>query len=192
MIFKIIMLFILILINGFFSASEMALVSLNKNELETDAQSKNKKALKVKKLFKNMSDVLAVIQICITVIGFLTSAFAAETFADYLVEKLVPYIHISPSILETIIVIIVTLILSYFTLIFGELVPKKIALSSPKKVSYLVVGVISTLEIIFYPFVRLLSISTNLVSKILRIKKSDNDKITEQELIAVISIFERM
>lgn len=187
MIFKIIMLFILILINGFFSASEMALVSLNKNELALDAQAKNKKALKVKKLFKNMSDVLAVIQICITVIGFLTSAFAAETFADYLVEKLIPYIPISPSILETIIVIIVTLILSYFTLIFGELVPKKIALSNPKKVSYIVVDVISALEIIFYPFVRFLSISTNLVSKMLRIKKVNDDKITEQELIAVIS-----
>lgn len=187
MIFKILMLFILILINGVFSCSEMALVSLNKNDLEAEAQAKNKKALKLKKLFENTGDVLAVIQICITVVGFLTSAFAAETFADYLVEKLLPYINISAGILETIIVIGITLILSYFTLIFGELVPKQIALSNPKKVSYMVVDLISVSKIIFYPIVRLLSFSTKFVTKLLGIKKSDDDKLTEKELIAFIS-----
>ncbi len=187
MISKILMLFILILINGVFSCSEMALVSLNKNDLEADAQIKNKKALKLKKLFKNTGDVLAVIQICITVVGFLTSAFAAETFSDYLVAKLLPYINISAGILETIIVIIITLILSYFTLIFGELVPKQIALSNPKKVSYMVVDLISVFKIVFYPIVRLLSFSTRIVTKLLRIKKSDDEKLTEEELIAFIS-----
>lgn len=187
MIFNIVLLFILILINGLFSATEMAFVSLNKVELLEDVQKNNKKAIKIQKLLENSNDVLAVIQICITVVGFLSSAFAAETFAEYIVEKLIPYITISSSTLETIIIVIVTLILSYFTLVLGELVPKKIALANPKKVSYATVNIIAILEILFYPFVRLLSVSTNFVSKILGIKKESEEKLTEQEIISIIS-----
>lgn len=187
MIFNIILLFILILVNGLFSATEMAFVSLNKVELLEDVQKNNKKAIKIQKLLENSNDVLAVIQICITVVGFLSSAFAAETFAEYIVEKIIPYTTISVSTLETIIIVIVTLILSYFTLILGELVPKKIALANPKKVSYATVNIIVVLKKLFYPFVRLLSASTNLVSRLLRIKKDSEDKLTEQEIISIIS-----
>lgn len=187
MLLKILILFILILVNGLFSATEMAFVSINKAELLDDVQKGNKKAIKVKKLLANSSDILAVIQICITVVGFLSSAFAAETIAEELVNVLAPYISIAASTLETIIIVIVTLILSYFTLILGELVPKKIALSSPKKVAYLTSGIIVILEKVFYPFVRLLSMSTNFVSKILHIKSDGEDKLTEQEIISIIS-----
>lgn len=187
MLLKILILFILILVNGLFSATEMAFVSINKAELLDDVQKGNKKAIKVKKLLANSSDILAVIQICITVVGFLSSAFAAETIAEELVNVLAPYISIATSTLETIIIVIVTLILSYFTLVLGELVPKKIALSSPKKVAYLTSGIIVILEKVFYPFVRLLSMSTNFVSKILHIKSDGEDKLTEQEIISIIS-----
>ncbi len=187
MLFKILILFILILINGLFSATEMAFVSINKAELLDDVQKGNKKAIRVKKLLANSSDVLAVIQICITVVGFLSSAFAAETIAERLVNILLPHISIAANTLETITIVIVTLILSYFTLVLGELVPKKIALSSPKKVAYLTSGIIVILEKIFYPFVRLLSMSTNLISKILHIKSDSEDKLTEQEIISIIS-----
>lgn len=187
MLLKILILFILILVNGLFSATEMAFVSINKAELLDDVQKGNKKAIKVKKLLANSSDILAVIQICITVVGFLSSAFAAETIAEELVNVLAPYISIATSTLETIIIVIVTLILSYFTLVLGELVPKKIALSNPKKVAYLTSGIIVILEKVFYPFVRLLSMSTNFVSKILHIKSDGEDKLTEQEIISIIS-----
>ncbi len=187
MLFKILILFILILVNGLFSATEMAFVSINKAELLDDVQKGNKKAIKVKKLLANSSDVLAVIQICITVVGFLSSAFAAETIAEDLVNVLIPYIPIATSTLETITIVVITLILSYFTLVLGELVPKKIALSSPKKVAYLTSGIIVILEKVFYPFVRFLSMSTNFVSKLLHIKSDGEDKLTEQEIISIIS-----
>lgn len=187
MLFKILILFILILVNGLFSATEMAFVSINKAELLDDVQKGNKRAIKVKKLLANSSDVLAVIQICITVVGFLSSAFAAETIAEDLVNVLILYIPIAASTLETITIVVITLILSYFTLVLGELVPKKIALSSPKKVAYLTSGIIVILEKVFYPFVRLLSMSTNFVSRILHIKSDGEDKLTEQEIISIIS-----
>lgn len=187
MLIKTILLFVLVLINGVFSASEMAFVSLNKAELARDIEKKNKKAIKTQKLLDNSSDMLAVIQICITVVGFLSSAFAADTFAEYLVEIIIPYISISAGTLESIMVVLVTLILSYFTLVFGELVPKRIALAYPQKIAYMASGIVSLLEKIFYPFVRLLSASTNFVSKILKIKLNNEDKLTEQEIISVIS-----
>lgn len=187
MLFKTLFLFILILINGLFSAAEMAFVSLNKAELIEDVQKKKKSALNTQKLMDNSSDMLAVIQICITVVGFLSSAFASETFAEYIVELIIPYVSVSADTLESIIIVIVTLILSYFTLVLGELVPKKLALAHPQKVAYFTSGIISVLKKVFYPFVRLLSASTNLVNKLLRIKDTNEDKLTEREIISVIS-----
>lgn len=187
MLLKTLLLLILVLINGVFSAAEMAFVSINKVELIEDIQKKNKKAIKAQKLLENSGDMLAVIQICITVVGFLSSAFAAETFAEYIVELLAPHVPIAAGTLESIMIVLVTLILSYFTLVLGELVPKRIALAYPQKVAYLTSDIISVLKKIFYPFVRLLSASTNLVSKLLRLRKNDEDKLTEQEIISVIA-----
>lgn len=187
MLFKTLFLFILILINGLFSAAEIAFVSLNKAELIEDVQKKKKSALNTQKLMDNSSDMLAVIQICITVVGFLSSAFASETFAEYIVELIIPYVSVPADTLESIIIVIVTLILSYFTLVLGELVPKKLALAHPQKVAYFTSGIISVLKKVFYPFVRLLSASTNLVNKLLHIKDTNEDKLTEREIISVIS-----
>ena len=136
MILKIVLLFVLILINGFFSASEMAFVSINKIQLDNDIKQNNKKAKRVKKLLENSSNVLAVIQISITVIGFLSSAFAAETLAERFAQVVAPHIPLNLATTETILIILVTLVLSFFTLILGELVPKRIALASPQKVAY--------------------------------------------------------
>lgn len=187
MILKICLLFVLILINGFFSASEMAFVSINKIQLDNDIKADNKKAKRVKKLLENSSNVLAVIQISITVIGFLSSAFAAETLAERLTLILNPYIALNRGTLETILIVIVTLILSFFTLIFGELVPKRIALASPQKVAYFSSLPIAIFQKIFYPFVLLLSSTTNLVCILLGIKKNSEEKITENEIISIIS-----
>ena len=187
MVYKILLLFCLILINGIFSASEMAFVSIDKSEVDDDIQKENKRAIRTKKLLNNSSDMLAVIQICITVVGFLSSAFAAETFAQYIVDKISPYINMPVQTLDTLIIIFVTLILSYFTLVLGELVPKKIALVYPKKVAYMSSGIVSFLEKIFYPFVRLLSMSTNLFTKIFKINNTSEERLTEQEIISIIT-----
>lgn len=187
MLLKIFILIILILLNGLFSSTEMAFVSLNKMELNEQIKKGNKKSKRIKKLLDNSSGFLATIQICITLAGFLASAFVAETFAEDIVTAISPYLDISVSVLETITIIIVTIILSYFTLIFGELVPKKIALAYPNKVSYMVVNLIYGLEKVLYPFVAFLTFSTNSVCKLLRIKPESEDKLTEKEIIAIIS-----
>ena len=186
MLIKILILLLLIILNGIFSASEMAFVSINKLELEDNIKKENKKAKRIKKLLDNSSGFLATIQICITLAGFLSSAFAAETIAEDIVTVISPYITISASILETVTIILVTLVLSFFTLVLGELLPKRIALAYPEKISYLVVNIIYILEKILYPFVWLLTKSTSFICKIFKIQIYNEEKLTEKEIISII------
>lgn len=187
MVNSFILLLVLIFLNGLFSACEMAFVSLNKNELEEDIKKENKKAKRIKKLLSNSSSFLATIQICITLAGFLASAFASETFADYLYIKIAPNVSIPDTILETLLIVGVTVILSYFTLVLSELLPKKIALASPRKVANLTVNIVYLFQLLFYPVVLLLTVSTNFLCKIFRIKVQNDEKVTEKEIIAIIN-----
>lgn len=186
MVIQIIFLVLLILLNGVFAASEIAFLSVNKTKLNLDIKQGNKKAIKVKKLIDNPSSFLATIQIGITLAGFLASAFAAETFADAIVANL-SNINISVSLLKTIIVIVITIILSYFTLVFGELVPKRLAMRYPEKIAYSMVGMISIIMKGTYPFVWILTKSTNFISKLLGIKENTENKITEEEIRLMIA-----
>lgn len=186
MLIQIVIVLILILVNGVFAASEIAFLSVNKFELKQEVKKKNKKAIKIQKLVDNPSGFLATIQIGITLAGFLASAFAAEAFADQLVEYF-KFLNISVNILKPIIVILVTLILSYFTLVLGELVPKRMAMSFPEKIAYSVVNMITVLMKVTYPFVWLLTKSTNIVAKIFGISKNAEEKVTEEEIKAMIS-----
>lgn len=186
MFLQIVLLVILIFLNGVFASSEIAFLSVNKAKLHSDIKKKNKKAKKVKKLLENSSGFLATIQIGITLAGFLSSAFAAETFADEIVTKLT-FINVSANILKPIIVVIVTLILSYFTLVFGELVPKRIAMKYPDKIAYGMVNIITILMKCTYPFVWLLTKSTNLCCKLFKIGENTEEKITEETLRLEIS-----
>lgn len=186
MIIQIILLVLLILLNGVFAASEIAFLSVNKTKLNLDIKQGNKKAIKVKKLIDNPSSFLATIQIGITLAGFLASAFAAETFADKIVANL-SNINISASLLKTVIVIVITIILSYFTLVFGELVPKRLAMRYPEKIAYFMVGMISIIMKVTYPFVWVLTKSTNFISKLLGIKGEKENQITEEEIRLMIA-----
>ena len=186
MIIQIILLVLLILSNGVFAASEIAFLSVNKTKLNLDIKQGNKKAIKVKKLIDNPSSFLATIQIGITLAGFLASAFAAETFADKIVANL-SNINISASLLKTVIVIVITIILSYFTLVFGELVPKRLAMRYPEKIAYFMVGMISIIMKVTYPFVWVLTKSTNFISKLLGIKGEKENQITEEEIRLMIA-----
>lgn len=182
---EIIFLVLLIVLNGIFAASEIAFLSLDKYKLKQGVKKNNKKSIKIQRLLNDPSAFLATIQIGITLAGFLASAFAAETFADFIVEKLA-ISNISYTTVKNIVVVIVTIILSYFTLVFGELVPKRFALAYPEKISYAVVGMITILTKVAYPFVWFLTKSTNVVSKIFGIKKQEEEKLTEEEIKKII------
>ena len=157
MILQLIFLAILILLNAYFAATEIAFISLNDAKIEKQAKEGNKKAKQIQKMLKNPSQFLATIQIGITLAGFLSSAFASDTFADMLAPTLnqwMPFFSIS--IWRTISIILITLILSFFTLVFGELVPKRLAMKYYEKISYATVGVIRGISIFTAPFVKLL------------------------------------
>ena len=187
MFIQIILLILLIFLNGVFAASEIAFLSVNKTKLKMDIKAGNKKAQKVQKLIDNPSRFLATIQIGITLAGFLASASAAEAFVSEIVS-VIPDIGVSTSVLSTIFLIIVTIILSYFTLVFGELVPKRLAMRYPEKIAYRMVGMISVIMKITYPFVWILTNSTNLVSKVFGIKgENEENKITEEGIRLMIA-----
>lgn len=184
MLFSIILLIILILINGIFSATELAFLSIDKIKLKQDIESGNKKAISINKILSNPSSFLSTIQIGITLAGFLASAFAADYFAEYFLN-IINISFLSVEVLETILVIIITIILSYFTLVFGELVPKRIAINYSHTVAYTFVDLIRIVNFIFYPLIKFLTFSTELICKILKIKQND-DKLTEEDIKKMI------
>lgn len=184
MLLSIIVLIILIFINGIFSATELAFLSLDKLELKEDVEAGNKKAIAINKILSNPSSFLSTIQIGITLAGFLASAFAADYFAEYFLN-IINISFISKSVLETILVVIITIVLSYFTLVFGELVPKRIAINYSHQVAYTFVGLIKIVNIIFYPLIKFLTFSTELICKILKIKQNE-DKLTEEDIKKMI------
>lgn len=189
MLGRIILLVILIALNGVFSASELAFLSVNKYKLKEEAKKGNKKAKRIEKLINEPSKFLATIQIGITLAGFLASAFAAESFAEIIVTSTTFKGIVSTigyGVVKPLVVVIVTVILSYFTLIFGELVPKRLALAYPDKIAYKTVGLIRGINKIFTPFVWILTKTTNLVSKILGIDEHEAEQITEEEIKKII------
>lgn len=191
MIGSIIILVILILINAFFAATEIAFISLNDAKIELQAKEGNKKAKKIQNMLKNPSKFLATIQIGVTLAGFLSSAFASDTFADKLAPVLNTWLpSVSISTWKSISIIIITIILSYFTLVFGELVPKRIAMKYYEKVSFASIGIIKTISVITAPFVRFLTFSTNLVSKLFGVTGEEEDNVTEEEIRMMVDVGE--
>ena len=187
MLTSIIVLIILILLNAYFAATEIAFISLNDAKIEREAKEGNKKAKQILKMLKSPSKFLATIQIGITLAGFLSSAFASDAFAD----KLAPILNnaipaISIDIWRGIAIVIITIILSFFTLVFGELVPKRLAMKYYEKISYATIGVIRGISIVTAPFVKLLTFSTNMVSKIFGVGEAEEEVVTEEEIRMMI------
>ena len=191
MLSEILLLVLLILLNGFFAASEIAFISLNDARIEKQAKEGNKKAKSIKKMLKDPSKFLATIQIGITLAGFLSSAFASESFASRLapvLNKLVP--SISVGVWNSVSIIIITIILSYFTLIFGELVPKRLAMKHYEKIAFATIGIIKTVSIVTAPFVKFLTASTNLVSKLFGVSGEEEETVTEEEIRMMVDVGE--
>lgn len=188
---QIVPLIILIFLNAFFAASEIAFISLNDAKIDMQAKEGNRKAKKIKKMLENPSKFLATIQIGITLAGFLSSAFASEAFAS----KIAPILHnLIPSVelrvWNSISIVLITIILSYFTLIFGELVPKRLAMKYYEKIAFATIGVIRFISIVTAPFVKFLTFSTNIVSKLFGITGNEEETVTEEEIRMMVDVGE--
>lgn len=183
---------LLIALNAFFAASEIAVVSLNATKLRKMEEEGDKKATRLLKLVEEPNAFLSTIQVGITLAGFLGSAFAADSFSDYLVDWIyddLGWTVMNKGSLNAIAVIIITIILSYFTLIFGELVPKRIAMQKPMEVAKFTSGVVSGLSVVMKPVIWLLSASTNLVLKLLHMKtESEEESVTEEEIRMMVDL----
>jgi putative hemolysin len=184
LILTLILIVVLIAINAFFASAEMAVVSVNQNRLKRVLSSGDKRAEILKKLTSEPTRFLSTIQVAITLAGFLSSATAGSKLSVYVVRL---FASMGIRMNETIAMILVTLILSYFNLIFGELFPKKLALKNPEKVALRSARVIRFVMVVFNPFVKLLTGSTDLLFKITGSdKQTEEEKVTEDEIRSLI------
>lgn len=183
---------VLILLNAFFAAAEIAVVSLNGTKLRKLEEEGDKKAGKLLRLVEEPASFLSTIQVGITLAGFLGSAFAADNFSEYLVKWVyvdLGFRGIPQAALDTMAVVVITIILSYFTLIFGELVPKRIAMQKSLEVARFSSGVISGVAVIMKPIIWFLSFSTNTVLRILHMKtEAEEDSVTEEEIRMMVEL----
>lgn len=180
----------LIVVNAVFASAEIAIVSMNDIKLERLAAQGNKKAKRLVKLTNKPAGFLATIQVAITLSGFLGSAFAADNFSDIIVKWLIGLgVNIKESTLNTIAVVVITIILSYLTLVFGELVPKRIAMKKTEQMALGLSGLIYVSSKIFAPIVWFLTASTNLILKLLRIDPNANEEeVSEEEIRMLIDV----
>ena len=176
---------ILIALNALFACTEVAVISTNDVHLEKLAASGNKKATRLKKLTDSPTKFLATIQVAITLAGFIGAAFAADSFSESFTSLITKTdINIPSAVVKKISVVLITLILSFFTLVFGELVPKRVAMKDPEKIALAMSGFISFVSKLFAPLVWLLNISANSILKILGIDpESEDDTVTEEEIL---------
>ena len=185
MIGQLILQIILILLNALFACTEVAVISTNDVRLEKLAASGNKKAARLKKLTDSPTRFLATIQVAITLAGFIGAAFAADSFSESLTSLIAKTgTGIQSSVIKKVSVVFITLILSYFTLVFGELVPKRVAMKDPEKIALAMSGCISFVSKLFAPLVWLLNVSANGILRLFGIDPdSDDDTVTEEEIL---------
>lgn len=181
---QIIFLIGLIFINAFFAAAEMAIVSVNKNKIKILAQEGNKSAAMVRDLLENPNVFLSTIQVAITLAGFLASASAAVGMSDNLGNY---FTHLGLPYGSYIAILVVTIILSYVTLVLGELYPKRIALQHAEAIAFVVVRPIIVLSKLTKPFVWILSFSVNIILRITRQKISiEDEEFSEDEVMSML------
>ena len=191
-ILKLVLLFVLIFFNAFFAMSEIAIISLNDTKMQKLAEEGNKKAKQIVKLTENPNRFLSTIQIGVTLAGFLASASASQNFADLLMNALkhTAIVNVIPeSVINGISVVLITIITSYFSLVLGELAPKRIAMQVPEKVSFKVVGILLFIAQIAKPFVKVLSVSTNGVVRLFGFDpNADEENVTEEEIRMMVDV----
>ena len=177
---------LLIGLNALFACAEIAIISMNDNKLAKMAADGDKRAIKLSKLTEDSARFLATIQVAITLAGFLGSAFAAENFSEMIVEALN---NIGVTIPESVAVVVITLVLSYFTLVFGELVPKQIAMRKAEPIALGLSGLILSISKIFRPIVGLLTLSTNGILKLFGIDPNvEPENVSEEEIRMMVDV----
>lgn len=183
-IFLILLQLILIALNAVFASAEIAVLSISEMKLERMAAQGNTRAKRLFRLTQEPARFLATIQVAITLSGFLGSAFAADNFSEPLVDWLLRLgVRVPRATLDTVAVVFITLILSYFTLIFGELVPKRIAMKKPEQLAMGISGLVSGISVVFKPIVWFLSVSTDLVLRLCGIDPNEaEDQVSEEEI----------
>ncbi len=183
---------ILIGLNAIFACAEIAVLSINETKLQRMAEQGDKKAGRLFRLTAEPAKFLATIQVAITLSGFLGSAFAADHFSGPLVDWILSRgINIPYATLDAIAVIVITLILSYFTLIFGELVPKRIAMQKAEPIAFAFIGILRGVATVAKPFVKFLSFSTNVVVRLFGMDPhADEEQVTEEEIRMMVDVGE--
>lgn len=184
LIFLLLFQVVLIALNAVFASAEIAVLSINETKLERMAEQGNNRAKRLFRLTREPARFLATIQVAITLSGFLGSAFAADNFSEPLVDWILSLgVKIPRATLDAGAVIVITLVLSYFTLIFGELVPKRIAMKKPEQLAMGISGLVSGISIVFKPIVSFLSISTNFVLRLCGIDPNEEEEqVSEEEI----------
>ncbi len=181
---------VLIALNAIFASAEIAVLSINEAKLERMANEGNGKAKRLFKLTREPARFLATIQVAITLSGFLGSAFAADNFSEPLVDWVLSLgIQLPRETLDAAAVVAITLILSYFTLIFGELVPKRLAMKKSEQIAMGISGLVSGIAVVFRPIVWFLSLSTNLVLRLCGIDPNEaEEEVSEEEIRMMVDV----
>ena len=190
MLVNIILIFVFIFLNAIFASSEAALIAVNDVKVESDSNNGNKKATKVLRFIKKPTVFLSAIQIGITMIGFLNGSVASEAFTPLIIGWLSGFIEgvENSALAATLVQLFVTLVLTYFQVVFGELVPKKLALKKPEAIIYNTVGMLTVLVNAMRPLVWLLTKSANGVSRLLGINPNDGEEtMTEEEIRMIVA-----
>ena len=189
-IFMILLQVVLIGLNAVFACAEIAVISMNDNKLAKMAAEGDKRAIKLARLTSQPARFLATIQVAITLSGFLGSAFAAENFSGVLVDWLLGMgVPLSEKVLDSMAVVLITIILSYFTLVFGELVPKQVAMRKAEPLALGMSGLISGIAKVFAPIVSFLTVSTNAVLRLLGIDpNAEDDEVSEEEIRMMVDV----
>ena len=189
-IWKLLLLLLLILINAFFAMSEIAVITLNDNKVKLMAEDGHKGARRILRLTENPSAFLSTIQIGVTLAGFLTSASAADSFSEPLaswVYGTLGWTFFSEKAWQTIALVLVTVLMSYFSLVLGELAPKRIAMQAAEKISFKVVPVLLFFKSFLKPFIAFLSVSTNAVVRLLGFDpNASEENVTEEEILMMV------
>ena len=184
MVFIIFLQIVLIFLNAVFACAEIAVLQINETKLEKMASEGSRRAKRLFKLTREPAKFLATIQVAITLSGFLGSAFAADNFSEPLVEWILSLgVKMPRATLDAIAVVVITLILSYFTLVFGELVPKRLAMKKSESIAMGISGLIGGISVLFRPIVWFLSVSTNAVLKLIGIDPNETEEeVSEEEI----------
>lgn len=181
---------VLIFLNAVFACAEIAVISMSDTKIAKLASEGDKRAVRLARLTNEPARFLATIQVAITLSGFLGSAFAAENFSEVIVDAVVALgINVPVNIIDSVSVIAITVVLSYFTLVFGELVPKQVAMRKAEPLALMMSGLISGVSRVFSPLVSFLTFSTNTVLRLFGIDPDkEDDTVSEEEILMMVDV----